>query len=225
MAERTGKRRTREQLSKRRIPELGYYFIVTNAKETEKNYIRGLRDSMPQKLQGKLVIKVSEAETEKLIEEAQYMVSIQPQYGEPWIVFDRDQVKGFDQIVASAQEKGIKAGWSNPCIEIWFSAYFGAMPVYDDSVACCDGFERQYLRTAKHKYIKADAAIYSKLCIHGDEEQAIKIAERKYREHESNGRTKPSDMCPCTTIHRLIKEIKEKIDKDGSCHAGMTPLG
>ena len=37
--ERNGKRKTRDQLSKQRIPELGYYFIVTDTKETEQNYM------------------------------------------------------------------------------------------------------------------------------------------------------------------------------------------
>lgn len=32
MPDRNGKRKTREQLSKRRVPELGYYFIVTDTK-------------------------------------------------------------------------------------------------------------------------------------------------------------------------------------------------
>lgn len=127
MPDRSGKRKTREQLSKRR-PELGYYFIVTDTKETEQNYMLGLRDSIPKELQGKLVIKVCKAKTVDLVNEALNMASLQPQYGEPWIVFDRDQVKDFDKIIATALEKGINVGWSNPCIEIWFSTYFGSMP-------------------------------------------------------------------------------------------------
>ena len=58
MAERTGKRKPREEISKRRVPELGYYFVVTDARETEQNYMHGLRDSIPKAFQGKLVIKV-----------------------------------------------------------------------------------------------------------------------------------------------------------------------
>jgi hypothetical protein len=38
MADRNGKRKTREQLSGRRVPELCYYFIVTDTKETEQNH-------------------------------------------------------------------------------------------------------------------------------------------------------------------------------------------
>ena len=51
--ERNGNRKTREQIAKRRIPELGYYFIVTDTKETEQNYMYGLRDSIPKELQYK----------------------------------------------------------------------------------------------------------------------------------------------------------------------------
>ena len=44
---RAGKRRDRNQRVGTRIPELGYYLIVTDTEETEKNYFEGLRDSIP----------------------------------------------------------------------------------------------------------------------------------------------------------------------------------
>ena len=72
--ERNGNRKTREQLSKRRIPKLGYYFIVTDTKETEQNYMHGLRDSIPQELRGNLVIKVIKTKTKNLVEEALNLV-------------------------------------------------------------------------------------------------------------------------------------------------------
>ena len=40
MPDRSGKRKTREQFSKRRIPELGYYFIVTDKKRCAKRHLR-----------------------------------------------------------------------------------------------------------------------------------------------------------------------------------------
>lgn len=214
MVEKTGKRKTREQLSKCRAPELGYYIIVTDAKETEQNYMLGLRNSMPKDLQRKLVIKVHQTETREMVNEALNLAAMQPEYGEIWIVFDRDQVKDFDRIISSAEKRGVNVGWSNPCIEIWFSAYLGAMPTCTDSVSCCNGFEQRYLQSVQQRYEKSDTTIYSKLCSHGDEKQAIKIAERKYKEHEKNSYTKPSVMCPCTNLHTLIKGIKEKIEKN-----------
>lgn len=67
---RNGTRKTRDQFARTRIPTLGYYFIVTDTKETEQNYLHGLKESIPQELQGKLVIKVVKTKTKKLVEEA-----------------------------------------------------------------------------------------------------------------------------------------------------------
>lgn len=209
--ERNGKRKTRAQLSKQRIPELGYYFIVTDTKETERNYMQGLKDSIPEHLQGKLVIKVIKKKTSELVDEARNLASLNPQYGEIWIVFDRDRVKDFDEIIAHAKACGIRVGWTNPCIEEWFSAYFGTMPAYKNSVACCDGFATTFKRETGQKYDKANPKIYKKLNEFGDEQRAIKIANLKFEEHKRNGKNKPSDMSPCTTVHLLVEEIKERI--------------
>lgn len=211
--ERNGNRKTREQIAKRRIPELGYYFIVTDTKETEQNYMYGLRDSIPKELQGKLVIKVIRTKTKNLVEEAMNLASLNPQYGEPWIIFDRDQIQDFDGIIAEAKSKGIHVGWTNPCIEEWFSAYFGAMPTYSDSVKCCDGFAQAFEKNTSQRYSKSDAFIYEKLNRYGDERTAIIIATQKMDEHKSNCKNKPSEMCPGTTVHLLVDEIKSKIEK------------
>lgn len=212
--ERNGKRKTRDQITKRRIPELGYYFIVTDTEETEKNYMYGLRNSIPEELRDKLVIKVVRTKTENLVNEAIDLLSLNPQYGEIWIIFDRDQVHNFDEIIRQAEEKGINVGWTNPCIEAWFNAYFGAMPTYQDSVSCCKGFEKAFKYASNQKYSKSDSAIYEKLNRFGDEEKAIKIAQQKLEEHKANCKDKPSEMCPCTTVHCLVKEIKSKITKE-----------
>ncbi len=209
--ERNGRRKTREQTSKKRVPELGYYFIVTDTKETEKNYINGLRDSIPKELQDKLVIKVKKAPTKDLVDEALELASLNPQYCELWIIFDRDQVKNFDEIIERAKVYNIHVGWTNPCIEEWFYAYFGGMPVYKDSVACCNGFSKKFEQVCNKKYDKADPDIYKILNKHGDEEKAIKTARQKYEEHIHDGKYTPSDMNPCTTVHLLVEEIKTKI--------------
>lgn len=214
MPQRNGRRSSREQLTKRRTPELGYYFIVTDTKETEQNYMLGLRNTIPPELQGKLVIKVCKAKTIALVNEALTLASMQPQYGEPWIILDRDEVKDFDKIIASAQEKGINVGWSNPCIEVWFSAYFGAMPAYQTSTSCCNGFAEVYQKRIGQEYQKNDAAIYSKLLRAGDEARAVDIAAKRLRQYARDGVQKPSEMCPATTLHILVVEIKEKIKRD-----------
>lgn len=209
--ERNGKRRTRASATGKRIPELGYSFIVTDTKKTEESYMLGLRNSIPESLRGKLVIKVVKTATCNLVDEALNLASLNPQFGEIWIVFDRDQVKNFDDIINQAKAKGINVGWTNPCIEVWFDAYFGSMPNYLDSVACCSGFASTFERVTGHKYDKGDQQIYEKLNRYGNEEKAIDIADKKFKEHINN-RHKASEMSPCTTVHMLVREIKSKVN-------------
>ena len=206
--ERNGERKSRKSFSKRK-PDLGYYFIATDTAETEKNYLNGLRDSLPKEFQGRIVIKVSPTETENLVtacEEA----DIDPQYRQRWIVFDRDRVVDFDQIIEDAESKDIQVGWSNPCIEIWFNAYLGKMPTVQGSVACCRGFAEQFEKLTGREYKKSNPQIYALLNRIGNEEDAIKIAERRYMVYLKDNVKKPSLMCPCTTIHHLVGEIRRK---------------
>lgn len=211
---RTGQRRKREIGSRSNSPDLGYYFIVTDTKETEQNYMFGLKDAIPDTLKRRLIIKVSKTKTDKLVSEALSQAAMQPQYGEPWIIFDRDQVANFDEIIQSAKAAGIKTAWSNPCIEIWFNSYFGTMPTYQNSVECCSGFSSAFEKNTGHKYQKSDKKIYDKLCQFGNEINAIKIAESKLKNFVQNDINKPSDMCPATTVHKLVQEIKSIISKN-----------
>ncbi len=211
--QRTGNRKQRKIGIKSNIPDLGYYFIVTDTEETEQNYIYGLRDSIPDEYRRRLIITVCKTKTANLVTEAAQLAALQPQYGEPWIIFDRDQVENFDKIIDAADKAGIKTGWSNPCIEIWFGAYFGKMPSYNDSVSCCKGFSLTFEKQTNQKYQKSDKQIYSKLCSYGSETDAVKLANDKLHQCIRSGAKKPSDMTPCTTVYKLVNEIKTKIQK------------
>lgn len=61
------KRRDRNQRVGVRVPELGYYLIVTDTEKTAKNYFEGLQDSIPSELKDRLVIKVEKAKTVELV--------------------------------------------------------------------------------------------------------------------------------------------------------------
>ena len=123
--DRRGKRKTREERSKRRVPEMGYYLVVTDTEATERLYFHGLHESLPAEVRKKLVIKVVETKTQKLVEKCKELVMYDPQYRIPWIVFDRDKVVDFDGIIRKAEAEGFRVGWSNPCFEIWLFGYFG----------------------------------------------------------------------------------------------------
>ena len=210
MTARLGKRKPRSSHIPRQ-ENLGNYIIVTDTSETEQNYMYGLRDSIPEELRRHIVIKVVKTKTVDLVNDALYQASINPQYAEIWILFDRDQVPNFDAIVSEAEAKGIHVGWSNPCIEIWFSAYFKQMNHYSDSVHCCKGFEKLFQDRVNQPYKKSDNKIYLKLCQYGNESEAIRLAEKKKKKKKRNGHLCPSKMNPGTTVHELVREIRSKI--------------
>ena len=131
--DRTGNRKTREQRKQFKVPELGYYLIVTDTEATERCFFTGLHQALTEDVRNKLVIKVVETKTRAMIDKCLELTAYDAQYRIPWIVFDRDQVQGFDEIIKEAEDKGIQVGWSNPCFEIWMYAYFGSMPAIRDS--------------------------------------------------------------------------------------------
>lgn len=209
--ERTGNRKTREQRKKVRVPELGYYLIITDTEATERCYFNELHDSLPIEIQDKLVIRVVETKTRDMIDKCMELTAYEAQYRMPWIVFDRDQMKDFDEIIREAKEKGIGVGWSNPCFEIWMYAYFGSMPALHESWTCCSEFGKVYENRTGQKYSKADIGMYSRICKNGDEEKALKIAQQKLEQCMRDGKMKPSEMWPCTTVHELVGEIQRKV--------------
>ncbi len=213
-AHRAGKRQDRNMHVGTRVPELGYYLIVTDTKETEKNYFDGLRDAIPENLKDRLVIKVQKTKTIELVNQALKLKNMESQYRIPWIVFDRDQVKDFDDIVKTAEENGVGAGWSNPCFEIWMYAYLGEMPVISESTTCCDRFAEKFEKVTRQKYLKNDKDIYRKLLQYGDEDKAVQIAERCFRKCIDDGKRKPSQMCPSSRVQLLIEEIRMKVNVD-----------
>ncbi len=92
-----------------------------------------MHDSIPAALKDRLIIKVEKANTIELVERALKLRGKESQYRIPWIVFDRDQVKDFDEIIQTAQRNKVNAGWLNPCFEIWMYAYFEELPVISES--------------------------------------------------------------------------------------------
>lgn len=206
-SDRRGERSSREASVFSRSPDLGYYIIVTDTKETEKNYFFALRDSIPEQLRNRLVNKVHKSKTSELIKTALSQRDVQ--FRKVCIVFDRDMVADFDEIVSSAEQANIFVGWSNPCIEIWFHSYFGEMPNCDSSVVCCNNFAQKYKQVTKQEYSKSDSHILEKLRSKGNETDAIRIAKDRFHQLKLQY-CNPSQMLSCTTIFVLVDEIIQK---------------
>lgn len=84
---------------------------MTDTKETEKNYFDGLKESIPAEIRDRIVIHVEKAKTTySLIEKTQELLSSSAQQRIPWIVFDRDEVRDFDEMVRRAIRDEINVG-------------------------------------------------------------------------------------------------------------------
>lgn len=200
----------REQRSKKKL-RLGGYLIITDAKETERNYFDGFKASIPSEFKDDLQIKVfPNKELRTIIEFAENERNRDELFREVWIIFDRDEVPNFDELILEAKRSKMKVGWSNPCFEIWLSAYFGVMKNVGTSKKCCSEFERLLVNyTKKKEYKKSDIDLYDVLVRYGDEGKAREVAGTKLQATCCDYK-KPSEMESCTTVYQLIDEIREK---------------
>ena len=55
--------------------------------------------------------------------------------------------------------------------------------------------------------------MYKRLCEFGNEERALQIAYQKYMQRLREGKSIPSQMCPATTVHELVGEIRRKVNR------------
>ena len=206
--DRMGTRIKREQKKPFKMTAMEYYLIVTDTEATERYFFEGLYRNLPHDVQGKVRLKVYNAKTAKMVERCRALATYEAQYCKPWIVFDRDQIPNFDEIIAEAKGYNICVGWSNPCFEIWLFAYFGQMPTLTESPRCCSEFGHVYERETGQKYEKSDVRLYEKIYENGDEEGALWRARRRLEQHRREMKQKASEMCPATTVHELVAAIR-----------------
>lgn len=184
--------------------------IVTDGEQTETNYFAGLRDSFPLDLRRKIKIKIKDrVNTQDLVETALRELREDSAFREAWIVLDRDDRKeDFDAIIAKAKKHGIHVGWSNPCIEIFFHAYYGKMPHNDVSKKCIADFGRDFQKFAGKEYKKNDANIYKELLDSGNESSALALSTKTLEASKTNATAKkPSCYCPASTLHELVGNV------------------
>lgn len=191
-----------------------YYLIITDAKETEQNYLNGLKDSLNQSQQKRISIKIiREKKPANLVKECLKIANLNERYeAHLWILLDRDEVSMFDEIIEDARENGINVAWSNPCIEIWFSAYFENIKSHTNSKQCISEFKILFNQKTGYPYHKNDSEIYKRLTQFGDEDVAIQRMKQKRKEYADAGITTASKMTPATEVDLLISEIKKIVE-------------
>ena len=78
--DRTGNRKKRDQRKQFKVPELGYYLIVTDTEATECCFFTGLHQALPEDVRNKLVIKVVETKTRTMIDKCLELTAYDAQY-------------------------------------------------------------------------------------------------------------------------------------------------
>lgn len=206
----------REILAPRRTgfksPNLPRYLIVVDTEQTEFNYLNGLKNTIPKHLIDRVDIQIKNTNTDNLVEYCLNMWRKNPNYVTPWIVFDRDRVVNFNEIISDAYNHKINVAWSNPCIEIWFFSYYAKPQNIPESTICVSKFKEKFEQATGQEYKKNDKSIYKKLNKTGSQDKAIKYHEAKFKSYRQ-GETLPSKMCSCSTMYMLISELLETIEK------------
>jgi len=192
----------------------GAYLIITDTEKTEKNYFEGIKNIIPGNLKNDLQIKIySNKALSKIIDFAAEERNKDERFRDIWLVFDRDEVKNFDKLIEEAKENKMNVGWSNPCFEIWLMSYFQLSKNIEESQKCCETFEKIFKENTGKKYKKSEEKIYNILCENGDENRAIERAREKYHQVRKDY-SQPSKMIGCTTVYKLVEELKKKIGKE-----------
>lgn len=190
----------------------GAYLIVTDAEKTEKNYFEGIKNIIPDSLKNDLQIKIySNKALSKIIDFAAEERNKDERFRDIWLVFDRDEVKNFDELIEEAKESKMNVGWSNPCFEIWLMSYFKNLENISTSKKCCDTFEKVFQDNTGKKYKKSEEKIYNILCEKGNENKAIERSREKYHQVRKDY-SHSSKMIGCTTVYKLVEELKKKIE-------------
>ena len=147
-------RLTTKRSERKKVPlKAGAYLIITDAEKTEKNYFEGIKDSIPDSLKNDLQIKIySNKALSKIIDFAAEQRNKDERFRDIWLVFDRDEVKNFNELIEKAKKAKMNVGWSNPCFEIWLMSYFKNLENIDDSQKCCESFEKIFKENTNKKY-------------------------------------------------------------------------
>lgn len=212
----------REQGTRDRIVR---FLIVCEGEKTEPNYFRAFIERWSEvkeiKVAGcgcstcQLIIEAKKLR-EKL--ERERMVP----FDRVWLVFDKDEFKDFNKAIADAKKEGMNCAWSNQAFELWYVLHFQYLDTGVDRKQYIEMIEDKVRKASKSKtfkYKKNDEGFYQILQAHGDEEQAIKRAQ-KLRENMGKKKNYAAHN-PRTEVDLLVDELRhpekalDKIEEAG----------
>ena len=218
-------KKRRARLEERKIesktPKPNSFLIVSEGTKTEPYYFDGLAkyinklyDSKSIKTEQPTIETCGEGKnTKSLVEETSKIVSRSPIiYEQVWVVFDKDDFNDFDDAIRLAENNGFKVGWSNQCFEYWIYLHF----YYSDSALHRSDWYAKLDEIFKNNnisnggYEKNLSDIFDIVIKYGSIKFAITNAIRVENSHKNIAQ--PSKKDPCTTVYKLIQELKPYIE-------------
>jgi hypothetical protein len=186
-----------------------YFLIVCEGTKTEPNYFSELEKELP-----KGVIKIEiEGLGLNTLSLVDYVIRLRDtsirKYDRVWVVFDKDDFpeENFNTAIYKALGNNISCAWSNQAFELWFLLHFQYVNVGMNRREYKEFLENQIQKISGNKdyeYAKNSTETYSLLKKYGNQEQAIKWAQKLLSTHSNE---KYATHNPCTLVHILINEL------------------
>lgn len=133
-------------------------------------------------------------------------------YEQVWVVFDKDDFEAFDEAIELAKNNGFFVGWSNQCFEYWIYLHFN----YSDSALHRSQWYQKLDEIFKinkisdEGYEKNLSNIFDIATKYGSLKFAISNAIRIEESYDYS--ILPSKRDPCSTVYKLIQELKPYIE-------------
>lgn len=208
------KRSLRERKEKTRKVN-PYILIVCEGEKTEPNYFKSFKILTKDVIE--ITIDGQGKNTDTLVEEAQKIKKrIEKEKGikfdSVWCVFDRDSFppQRFNNAIELAVKKyKFEVAYSNEAFELWYLLHF----VYIDSNINRNELTKKLDKIMKKQYgvgyTKNDECMYLK--IENRMNTAINNAEKLIELHQNISELNPEKNNPSTTVHKLVKYLKDYI--------------
>ncbi len=205
-----------------------YFLIVCEGEKTEPNYFKSFKTNVKSFVYS-LDVFGEGSNTKDLVKRTiKARDNSSQKYDSVWAVFDRDSftINNFNGAIQFAKSNDIKVGWSNEAFELWYLLHFQYRNTAMNREEYKEAIEREVnaiiekkSKTKNYKkfqYKKNSLEMYAILEKYGNQEQAIKYAEKLILTHNC---ANYSIHNPCTMVHLLVdelngnsKELLEQID-------------
>lgn len=212
------RKKLKERKAGNRKPKAESYLIVTEGKQTEPNYFKGLANNVRKTCSGgridvpSIEVRGEGRSTVSLVKEAGRINDLpENNYQHIWIVFDKDDFDDFNDAIELAANYGFNVAWSNQSFEYWLYLHFDYLDTALDRTQICVKLSSIFKqnRIDPNGYRKNMPNIYELVTEHGNVDDAIEHAKKRRREFEEcfGSDSNRSDWDPCTTVDLLVDEL------------------